>query len=137
VARNTLERGMNWVHRVFDELILPTTSVPAFEGRVLESVVFSGYAAYFLLIGGRPSSRQVGDVPTSCANIERSGLSWRCNSSWPGWQRLVPWRARRPCGHPLKLPASQRKTEPHRRERYCNGHHRAGHVGVKACACRG
>jgi hypothetical protein len=27
VARNTLERGLNWAHRAFDELILPATSV--------------------------------------------------------------------------------------------------------------
>jgi hypothetical protein len=27
VARHTLERGMTWVHRAFDELILPATSV--------------------------------------------------------------------------------------------------------------
>jgi hypothetical protein len=27
VARNTLERRLNWERRAFDELILPTTSV--------------------------------------------------------------------------------------------------------------
>jgi hypothetical protein len=26
-ARNTLERGLNWARRAFDELILPATSV--------------------------------------------------------------------------------------------------------------
>jgi hypothetical protein len=26
-ACNTLERGLEWAHRAFDELILPTTSV--------------------------------------------------------------------------------------------------------------
>jgi hypothetical protein len=26
-VRNTLERGLNWVHRAFDELILPATLV--------------------------------------------------------------------------------------------------------------
>jgi hypothetical protein len=105
--RNTLERGMNWVRRAFDELILPATSVSSLvRGQVLESAAFSGYAAYFLLVGGRPLSRQVGDVPTRCANVERSGLSWRRSSSWPGWQRLVPWRATRPRGCPSKLPAS-------------------------------
>jgi hypothetical protein len=26
-TRNTLERGMTWAHRAFDELILPATSV--------------------------------------------------------------------------------------------------------------
>jgi hypothetical protein len=82
-VRNTLERGMNWVHRAFDELILPTTSVPAFEGRVLESVVFSGYAAYFLLIGGRPSSRQVGDVPAA----DSAGDATRRGPGGSGWCR--------------------------------------------------
>jgi hypothetical protein len=27
VAHNTLERGLNWAHYAFDELILPATSV--------------------------------------------------------------------------------------------------------------
>jgi hypothetical protein len=26
-ARNTLERGLTWMHRAFDEVILPVTSV--------------------------------------------------------------------------------------------------------------
>jgi hypothetical protein len=26
-AHSTLERGLNWVHRAFDEIILPATSV--------------------------------------------------------------------------------------------------------------
>jgi hypothetical protein len=26
-TRNTLERGLNWAHHAFDEMILPTTSV--------------------------------------------------------------------------------------------------------------
>jgi hypothetical protein len=26
-ARNTLERGLTWMHRAFDEVILPATSV--------------------------------------------------------------------------------------------------------------
>jgi hypothetical protein len=51
-------------------------------------------------------------VPARCANSARSGLSWRCSSSWPGWQRLVSWRARRPRGRPLRLPASRQRTRP-------------------------
>jgi hypothetical protein len=113
MARRTLERGMIWARRAFDELILPATSVSFLvKDYLLDPVVFSGYASHLVLVGGRPLSLQIGDVPARCANSVRSGLSWRRSSSWPGWQWLVPWRARLPREHPLKLPASRRKIEP-------------------------
>jgi hypothetical protein len=57
LARHTLEHGMTWAHRAFDELILPTTSVSFLvKDYLLDSVVFSGYASYLVLVGRRPSS---------------------------------------------------------------------------------
>jgi hypothetical protein len=81
-ARHTLERGMTWACRAFDELILPTTSVSFLvKDCFLDFTVFSGYTTDLVLVSYRPSSLQVGDVPARCANSARSGLSWRCSSS--------------------------------------------------------
>jgi hypothetical protein len=38
-ARNTLERGLNWVHRAFDELILPATSVSFSRLKLVSSIL--------------------------------------------------------------------------------------------------
>jgi hypothetical protein len=85
VAHRTLERGLIWARRAFDELILPATSVSFLvKDYLLDPVVFSGYASHLVLVGYRPSSLQVGDMPARCANSTRSGLSWICSSSWPG-----------------------------------------------------
>jgi hypothetical protein len=91
-AHHTLECGMTWVRRSFDELILPATSVSFLvKNYLLDFAVFSGYASYLVLVGCRASSLQVRDMLMRCANSAQSGLSWRCSSSWPGWQRLVSW----------------------------------------------
>jgi hypothetical protein len=42
----------------------------------------------------------------------RNRLSWRCSLSWLESRRLQLWRARRVCGHPLKLPASRQRIAP-------------------------
>jgi hypothetical protein len=76
VTHHTLERGMTWARCAFDELILPTTSVSFMvKDYLLDLAVFSGYVSHLCLVGCRPSSLQVGDVPARCANSARSGLS--------------------------------------------------------------
>jgi hypothetical protein len=75
-ARHTLEHGMTWARRAFDELILPTTSVSfPVKDYLLNPAVFSGYASHLVLVGCRPSILQVGDVLARCANSAPSGLS--------------------------------------------------------------
>jgi hypothetical protein len=107
-AHHTLERGMTWARRAFDELILPATSVSFLvKDYLLDFTVFSGYASYLVLVSCRALSLQVRDVLMRCANSAWSGLSWRCSSSWPRWRRLVSWRAIFPRERPLKLPASR------------------------------
>jgi hypothetical protein len=39
-VRNTLERGLNWAHRAFDEMILPATSVSFFLLKFVSSVIW-------------------------------------------------------------------------------------------------
>jgi hypothetical protein len=76
VARHTLERGMTWARRAFDELILPATSVSFLvKDYLLDPAVFSGYASLLFLVGCCPSSLQVGDVLPRCANSAPSGVS--------------------------------------------------------------
>jgi hypothetical protein len=59
-ARHTLECGMTWARRAFDELILPATSVSFLaKDYLLEPAVISGYASHLVLVGCRPSSLQV------------------------------------------------------------------------------
>jgi hypothetical protein len=75
-ARHTLERGMTWARRAFDELILPATSVSFLvKDYLLDPAVFSGYASLLFLVGCCPSSLQVGDVLPRCANSAPSRFS--------------------------------------------------------------
>jgi hypothetical protein len=74
-ARHTLEHGMTWAHRAFDELILPATSVSFLSGFFFDSAIFSSYASYSGSVGCSPSSLQVEDAPARCANSARSGPS--------------------------------------------------------------
>jgi hypothetical protein len=90
MTRNTLERGMTWARRTFDELILPATSVSFLvRGQLLNPVIFSGCVTYPYLVGCRSSSLLVGDMPVRCGNFALSGPNWRCSSSWPKLRRLV------------------------------------------------
>jgi hypothetical protein len=75
VTRHTLERGMTWARRAFDELILPTTSVSSLVKILFDFAIFSSYASHSGFVGCRPSSLQVGDVPARCANFAQSGPS--------------------------------------------------------------
>jgi hypothetical protein len=44
-ARNTLERGLNWARRAFDELILPATSVSFLIRKFVSSILWSSLGA--------------------------------------------------------------------------------------------
>jgi hypothetical protein len=81
-ARHTLERGMTWARRAFDELILPATLVSFFvKNSFFDSVIFLSFTSCFNSVGHRRSSLQVGSAPARCANSARSGPSWRCSLS--------------------------------------------------------
>jgi hypothetical protein len=62
VACNTLERGLAWACRAFDELILPTTSVsfPCASNLFPVFSVLPGGVAHLRLVRGRPLRRLVG-----------------------------------------------------------------------------
>jgi hypothetical protein len=92
-TRNTLERGLEWVRRVFDELILATTSVSflVWTTCFFDFPVLPGNMAYSCLVRGRPSRHQVGGGPTRHASFTRSGPNWRCSLSWPGWRQPRRW----------------------------------------------
>jgi hypothetical protein len=84
-ARHTLERGMTWARRAFDELIPPATSVSFLVKDFFDSAIFSSYVSYSSSIRCRPSSLPIGDAPARFTNSARSGPSWRCSLSWPGY----------------------------------------------------
>jgi hypothetical protein len=67
---------MTWARRVFDEFILPATSVSLpIKDYLLNPIVFSGYTSHLVLVGCRLSSLQVGDMLARCVNSALSGLS--------------------------------------------------------------
>jgi hypothetical protein len=67
-ARHTLERGMTWARRAFDFILHATLVSFLVKDYPLDLAVFSGHASHLVLVGCRPSSLQVGDVPSRCAN---------------------------------------------------------------------
>jgi hypothetical protein len=81
-ARHTLECGMTWACRAFDELILPTTSVSFLvQGFFFDSAISSSFTSCFGSVGGRRSSLRAESALARCANSVRSGPSWRCSLS--------------------------------------------------------
>jgi hypothetical protein len=81
-TRHTLERGMTWACRAFDELILPATSVSFL---VKDSFLILRSSRALLVVpvvsGCKHSSLRVGSTPARCANSARGGPSWRCSLS--------------------------------------------------------
>jgi hypothetical protein len=55
-ARNTLERGLNWPCRIFDELILPATSVSFSHLKLVSLILWSSREVplIFVLLGADP-----------------------------------------------------------------------------------
>jgi hypothetical protein len=81
-ACHTLECGMTWARRAFDELILPATSASFLvRGFFFDSATLSSSTSCFTSVGCRRSSLWVGSVLVRCANSARSGPSWRCSLS--------------------------------------------------------
>jgi hypothetical protein len=80
--RHTLESGMTWAHRAFNELILPATSVSFFCQRFsFDFATFSSFISCSGSVDCRRSSLRVGSVLARCANSAWIGLSWRCSLS--------------------------------------------------------
>jgi hypothetical protein len=65
-ARSTLERGLNWAHHAFDELILPATSVSLSPLTLVSSILWSSREVplIFSLLGADP--RIVGSDTSLC-----------------------------------------------------------------------
>jgi hypothetical protein len=81
-ACHTLECGMTWAHRAFDELILPATSVSFLvRGFFFDSATFSSSTSCFGSVGCRRSNLRVGSMLARCSNSTRSGPNWRCSLS--------------------------------------------------------
>jgi hypothetical protein len=81
VACNTIERGLTWAHRAFDELILPATSVSFLckSDLSLAYSVLPRCVAYIQFVRGRHLRHMVGGERARRANSTWSGPSWRCN----------------------------------------------------------
>jgi hypothetical protein len=80
---NTLEHGLAWARRAFDELILPMTSVSFLVGYLVFRFPgsFEKCRSPLTLFGADPRGVRSEVSAHDTRSSTQSGLSWRCSSS--------------------------------------------------------
>jgi hypothetical protein len=138
-ARNTLERGLNWEHRAFDVLILPTTSVSFLIQRL--SSRFGGLlrtrALTFILLVADPRVFRSEMCPRGARASCREDSSGDATCRGPGGGRRCRGERGVRADVSRGRPPVSGGPSHHRRDCCCNGCHQAGLTGVEACARRG
>jgi hypothetical protein len=65
-ARNTLERGLNWPHRAFDELILPATSVSFSHLKLVSLILWSSREVPLIFVLLRADPHVIKSEASAC-----------------------------------------------------------------------